>query len=183
VTSPPTIDGDLNLTEWPGAPLITFASDSIAGNEVQVYFVRDTANLYLAFIVDDVNSDADDAIRLFFDTNGNEGDPDGPDRFFLLQRNNLSQLQSGIGSNSDNAGWDNTYASTDWQAQAGEAGVNQWVVELRIDANAEMGTLSNPFGMMLTALFTNDQVSWPENATFDTLNTYQKVNNVVCSQP
>ena len=183
VTSAPVVDGDLKLTEWPGTPLIQFAPETAPNNVVRVYFVRDRTNLYLAFVVNDPDNNSDDAIRVFFDTTRNGGDPDSADRYFLLQRNNPSQILAGLGGNNDNNAWDDTYTSSNWEAQAAEASANQWVVELRIDANAEMGALSNPFGMMLTALFTSEQANWPKEAISSTLDSYQAIDNIVCTQP
>ncbi|KAA3663974.1 MAG: FHA domain-containing protein [Chloroflexi bacterium] len=183
VTTAPTIDGDLNLTEWTGSPLIQFAPETAPANVVQVYFVREQSTLYMAFVVNDPSDDADDAIRLFFDTNGNGGDPDADDRFLLLSRKNPAQIQAGIGNNSDGDLWDVPFTSANWQAQAGEASATQWVVELSIDASTEMGALTNPFGLMITALFTNEQATWPEGAVNSMLDTYQEIDDVICPQP
>ncbi len=180
VTTAPTIDGDLKLTEWSGSPLIQFAPETAPANIVQVYFVRDQTNLYMAFVVRDATNDPDDAVRLFFDTTKNGGGPDSADRFLLLQRNKPAQILAGIGSNTDSSAWDDTYTSANWEAKAGEAGTNQWVIELRINAAAEMGALANPFGMMITALFTGEQATWPKDATSLSLDTYQAIDNVVC---
>lgn len=181
VNTPPTIDGVFNVTEWTGAPLIQFASTGNPNNRVQVYFTRDETALYMAFLINDATNDNTDSLRIYFDTTRNGGDPDSADRFFQIARDGTLEIQAGQGNNSDGIDWNSNYDSTNWQAALGEPGGGQWVVEMQIDANAEMGALTDPFAMMLATLFTGDGlVVWPPTAVSDNLSSYQGVNNVVC---
>lgn len=148
---------------------------------VQVYFTRDAANLYLAFLINDPTFNPSDSLRLYFDTTGNGGDPDSADRFFLIVRDGSAKaVQAGIGSNSDNQNWNSNYSSNNWMAEIGEPGGNQWVVEMQINAAAEMAALADPFGMMVQALFTGALATWPEGASSTNASTWQGVNNASC---
>lgn len=179
ISTPPQINGTFNPAEWPNQPLIQFAPQTNPSNLVQVYFVRDATNLYLAFLINDPTTDATDSLRLYFDTTGNRGDPDTADRFFFVVRDGTRAVQAGIGSNSDGSIWDTTYSSSNWTAEiGGQAG--QWVIEMQIDASAEMAVLGNPFGMMVQVLYTGDLATWPEGGGSNSPATWQFVNNVSC---
>lgn len=179
VSTPPLIDGTFNPAEWPNAPLIEFLPPDNNTDLVQVYFVRDTVNLYLAFLINDPTTDDSDAMRLYFDTTGNRGDPDTADRFFFVVRDGTAQVQAGIGSNSDGNIWDTNYTSSNWTAELGSQ-PGQWVIELQINASAEMAALANPFGMMMQVLYTGDLAVWPEGGGSNSPSTWQFVNNVSC---
>ena len=178
INTPPLINGTFNPAEWPNAPLIQFFPPDKSSDLVQVYFVRDAANLYLAFLINDPTNNATDAMRLYFDTTGNRGDPDTADRFFFVVRDGTAQVQAGIGSNSDGNVWDTNYSSSNWTAELGGQ-PGQWVVEMRIAA-AEMGSLANPFGMMMQVLYTGHLAVWPEGGGSNSPSTWQFVNNVSC---
>lgn len=147
---------------------------------VQVYFTRDATNLYLAFLINDPTRNPNDSLRLYFDTTGNSGDPDSADRFFQVGRDGTKVIQAGIGSNSDTQTWNPTYSSDNWTAEIGEPSGNQWVVEIQIDAAAEMSALGNPFSVMVQVLFTGALATWPEDASSSNAGTWQPVNNVSC---
>ncbi|MCP4357861.1 MAG: protein kinase [Chloroflexi bacterium] len=177
LASPPTIDGTYNPAEWPSQPFVQF---SVVGNPaalVQVYFGRDAQNLYLAYLVNDGVNDATDSVKMYFDTLGNQGDPDAADRFFQIGRDGATEIQAGIGSNTDGLLWNSAYTSTNWSSAVGESGV-QWVVEMQIDQLAEMPSLANPFGMMSQVLFTGELATWPDGASSADLNSWQFVDNV-----
>ncbi|MFZ1398687.1 MAG: protein kinase [Candidatus Promineifilaceae bacterium] len=178
IGTPPVINGTFNPAEWPNSPLIQFSPPDSSGDLVQVYFVRDATNLYLAFLINDPTNDATDAMRLYFDTTGNRGDPDTADRFFFVVRDGTAQVQAGIGSNSDGNVWDTNYTSSNWTAEIG-AQPGQWVVEMQI-ASAEMAALANPFGMMMQVLYTGDLAVWPEGGGSNSPSTWQFVDNVSC---
>lgn len=177
----PTIDGVFNVTEWPNEPLIQFEPEGKQENRVQVYFVRDTSNLYLAFLINDETEDGTDSLRLYFDTTNNGGDPDSADRFFQISRDNTFLIQAGRNGNSDGQDWNSNYSSGFWAVQIDDSGTDQWVVEMLIDASAEMSALSDPFGMMVSVLYTGELATWPEGAVSNQLNTYQDIDNVICT--
>ncbi len=179
LASPPLIDGVFNPAEWPNAPLITYAPLDRVGEQTQVYFARDGANLFMAFLINDPTLDGTDWQEIYFDTTNNGGDPDTADRFFKVFRDNNTAVQAGIGNNADGLNWDNSYTTTNWTVQIGETS-GQWVIELAIDQSAEMPSLASPFGMMLATDFTGSQVSWPTGANGIDVNTWQGVNNVTC---
>ena len=57
----------------------------------------------------------------------------------------------------------------------GEPGNGQWVVEMQIDAVAELGALSDPFGLMAQVLYTGDLASYPSTASSSQANTWQDI--------
>lgn len=180
IGTPPLIDGIFNPAEWTSSPLIEFLPPDNNTDLVQVYFVRDATNLYFAFLINDPTEDLTDALRLYFDTTGNLGDPDTADRFFFIVRDGTQQVQAGIGSNSDGSIWDTNYSSSNWTAEMGGQ-TGQWVVEIQVDASAEMAALANPFGMMMQVLYTGDLAVWPEGGASNSPSSWQPVDNVSCS--
>lgn len=179
IAPPPAIDGIFNITEWPGAPTVQFAPDGKESQLVQLFFARDAANLYLAFLINDNTPDSTDSVRVLFDTTNNGGDPDTADRYFQVGRDGTAEISAGIGSNTDTQTWNAAYTSNNWTAVISSSAA-QWTVEMRIDANAEMGALTNPFGLMIQVLYTGDITTWPAGASSTALNTWQKFDNVVC---
>jgi eukaryotic-like serine/threonine-protein kinase len=178
--TPPTIDGIFDILEWGSTPLFQFEPENNGSRRVQVFFVRDATHLYLAFLINDETVDPSDSLRVYFDTTNNGGDPDTSDRFFQIGRDGSLEIAAGIGSNSDGLNWNLGYTSNNWNAAVGEAAGQQWVVELEIDASAEMGSLADPFGMMVQVLYTGEMAVWPEGASTVNANTWQDVQNVVC---
>jgi hypothetical protein len=182
VLTPPVIDGVLNVgTEWPGEPLFTF-QPTVVGAEriVRVYAVRDASTLYFGFLINDAANEPSDSVRLYFDTTNNGGDPDTADRFFQVTRDGSRLLWAGVGNNLDGQEWNSNYTSTNWTAAVGEAGSGQWVVEMQIDAVAEMGALSDPFALMAQVLYTGDLATYPTTAATNQANTWQDFANVLC---
>ena len=182
VVVPPVIDGSLNIgVEWPGTPLFTF-QPTVAGPEriVRVYGVRDARRLYFAYLINDNANEASDAARLYIDTTNNGLDPDTADRFLQVNRNGDTLIWPGIGSNVDGQGWNSTYSSTNWSSAVGEPGSGQWVVEMSIDAVAELGALANPFGLMAEVFYTGDSAAYPSTASSTQANTWQDIGNPFC---
>ncbi|MEZ4515899.1 MAG: protein kinase [Chloroflexota bacterium] len=181
VVSPPTIDGAFNLgTEWNGSPVFQFGPEGNPARLVQAYFTRDAGNLYMAFLINDDANDPTDSLRIYFDTTANGGDPDTADRFIQVTRDGAKSMWAGIGSNSDGAEWNSNYTSTNWSAEVGEAGGGQWVVELQINAAAEMAALSDPFGLMTQVLYTGDLATWPDGALSNLADTFEPIGNAFC---
>jgi hypothetical protein len=64
-------------------------------------------------------------------------------RIHLIAFSRLGEMarpnSAGIGSNSDGLTWNPGYTSDNWNAAVGEAAGQQWVVEIEINAAAEMG--------------------------------------------
>jgi len=122
--------------------------------------------------------DPSDTVRTGFDTNASGGDPDGSDRYFIVNRDGSSEVWAGIGSSSDSLLWDSSYASGNWFAAVGESAA-QWVVEIEI-ASVELVSLANPFAMMSQAQFASDIATWPGIADSNSLDTWQPVTNPAC---
>jgi eukaryotic-like serine/threonine-protein kinase len=182
ISNPPVIDGIPTIgTEWPGTPTFTF-QPAVAGEArlVQVYAVRDAGRLYFAYIINDPVVESTDSVRLYIDTTNNGGDPDSSDRFFQITRDGFRLLWAGIGNNSDGQEWNSNYTSTNWTAAVSELGSGQWAVEMQVDAIAELGALTNPFGLMSQVVFTGDLATYPIGALSNQSNTWQDVANVLC---
>ncbi len=180
VTTAPTIDGLFDPSEWPATPFAQFSAVSNPARQVEVYFVKNAGNLYLAYLINDPVNDPTDELRVLFDVLGNQGDPDAVDRFMRVNRDDAKEAWAGIGSNSDFQLWDSTYSSSDWTVAVSDSG-SQWVVEIRIDATAEMPGLADPFGMMSQVQFTSAFATWPTGADGNNAGTWQAVNNPGCS--
>lgn len=182
VAAPPVLDGVLNVgSEWPSAPMFTF-QPAVAGSErtVQVYGARNGGRIYFAYLINDNVNEISDAARLYIDTTNNGGDPDTADRFFQVNRNGDRLIWSGIGSNADGQSWNSNYASTNWAAAVGAPNGGQWVAEFAIDAAAELGALTNPFGLMAEVYFTGDTAAFPSTASATQANTWGDIGNPVC---
>lgn len=179
ISSPPTIDGNYNPSEWPTEPFATYNALGRTTERTQVYVARNGSTLYLAFLINDPTRDASDAQEIYFDTTNNGGDPDTADRFFRVDRSNNAAVQAGIGNNADGLTWNNSYTSTNWTSQVGES-TGQWVLEMSISQAAEMPGLVNPFGMMLQTNYTGSLGTWPTSANSILLNTWQDVDHSPC---
>ncbi len=178
----PTIDGFFNPSTWPATSFVQFSGQTNPLRRVEIYFVKNSGNLYLAFLMNDPVVDSSDEMRVMFDTNGNGGDPDAPDRFVRVNRDGSWEVWAGIGSNSDFQAWDSTYSSGNWNVVSGDGG-SQWTVEMSVNAASEMPGLTNPFGMMSQVQFTNDLAVWPGGATGNNASTWQAVVNPTCAYP
>ena len=177
--SAPTIDGIFGgSSEWPASPMAQFTAATNPARQVQLYFVKNAGNYYLAYLINDPVVDPTDALRVGFDTNASGGDPDVADRYFIINRDGTSEVWAGIGSSSDSLLWDSSYTSSDWDAVVGGSAA-QWVVEMEISA-AELTSLSNPFGMFSQAQSTADLATWPLGADANTLDFWQAVVNTSC---
>lgn len=177
----PVVDGAITAGEWP-TPSISFSLESDPTRTVVVVAAKTAGNLFLGFTINDALFDASDSLRLYFDVLNNGGDPDEPDRFLQLGRDDSRGIQAGIGSNDDGRDWDITYTSPNWVAAA-DPGSNSWTVELQINTDQEMPDLGNPFGLMLQALFTGEgMANWPNTGLFNQADTWGKIDNsAVCA--
>jgi serine/threonine protein kinase len=180
VTTAPIVDGIFDPSEWPTTPFTQFSSTTDPARQVDIYFVEYDGNLYLAYLMNDPVNDPTDELHVMFDVLGNQGDPDAADRFLRVNRDSTWEVWAGIGSNSDSQLWDSTYSSGDWTVSKGESG-SQWVVEIQIDAIAEMPGLADPFGMMSQVQFTPAMATWPTGADDNNAGTWQAVNNPGCA--
>jgi len=155
---------------------------AVAGAEriVRVYAVRSAGRLYFGYLINDAANEPTDSVRLYLDTTNNGGDPDSSDRFFQVARDGSRLLWAGTGSNADGQEWNSNYTSSNWSAAVGEPGSGQWVVEMQIDALAELGALGNPFGLLTQVLYTGDLASYPSTGTSGQANTWQDIANVLC---
>jgi hypothetical protein len=176
---PPIIDGTFDPSTWPATPFTQFTSTTNPASQVEVYFVKNAGNLYLAYLMNDPVNDPTDELRVIFDVLGNQGDPDATDRLLRVNRDGTWEVWAGIGSNSDSQLWDSTYSSSNWTVSKGESG-SQWVIEIQINAAAEMLGLADPFGMMSQVQFTSAMATWPTGADGNNASTWQAVINPVC---
>ena len=180
--SPPVIDGVFSADEWPVEPFVEFQPAGNRARAVKVYFVRDAARLYLAFVTIDNAGSPEATVRVLFDTTNNGDDPDTTDRWFEVTGNGTASVYAGIGTNGDGKNWDTNYTSTNWVAAVGAPVSNESTVEIQIDAAAEMGALSDPFAMMAFArfIFGDDPATWPETAVEHQPDVWQDVGNASC---
>jgi len=176
---PPIIDGIFDPSTWPAAPFAQFSATSNPARRVEVYFVKNGGNLYLAYLMNDPVADPTEQLRVMFDTLGNQGDPDASDRFLIANRDGTWEVWAGIGSNSDIQQWDSTYTSGNWTVATGDSG-SQWVAEIQIDAAVEMPGLTDPFGMMSQVNFVTALATWPSGADGNNASTWQAVGNPSC---
>ncbi len=177
---PPIIDGVYDPSTWPSTPFAEFSSLTNPARSVQSYFVENTQYLYMVYLINDPVNDATDQLRVFMDVLGNQGDPDAADRLLLVDRDGNWEVWAGIGSNSDFQLWDDSYEASNWIVTTSDSG-SQWVVEVQIDATAEMSGLANPFGMMAQSQFTSALATWPNGANGNDASTWQEVTNPDCS--
>jgi hypothetical protein len=78
------------------------------GGTLVLSLVADATNLYFAAAVPDGASAAQDQVFVAFDVDRNGGDPDTPDRQYLMQRQAGTLLaRTGSSSNGDGVGWPN----------------------------------------------------------------------------
>lgn len=180
VTTPPTLDGVLTSGEWPNA-LTAFQSATDASRVVNVYMSRDAQFLYMGFLISHSPGGRTntDSLRVYLDTTNNGGDPDTADRFFQVLADGTPTIRAGRGTNNDQQIWD-VYESTNWQASANMLNDSQWVVELKIDASAELGALANPFGVLVQAAYTGEIVSWPPQGSSNSSDSWEDVLNISC---
>lgn len=171
----------LSPGEWASTPSYQFTPPGDPSRQVQVFLQRDSQNIYVAVRVTDA-ANASDAVRIYFDTNNNAGDPDDADRAFQIGRGGGSTAWRGIGTNSDNNMWNTSYAPTAFLAAASDSG-SQWSGEMQIGAASELSGLANPFGQMAFGDFTGITATWPEFAVDTNLGSWRKISNAVCTYP
>jgi serine/threonine protein kinase len=176
--SPPTIDGVFNPAEWPPVPMAQFAAASNPARSAEMYVSKDASNYYVAILVNDPVVDPTDTVRTGFDVNNSGGDPDGADRFFIVNRNGTSEVWAGTGSSSDSLLWDSSYSSGNWLPVVGEA-TGQWVIEMQI-SGVELIGITDPYGMMAQAQSTSEIATWPGTADSNSLSSWQPVVNPAC---
>jgi eukaryotic-like serine/threonine-protein kinase len=182
-TVPPNIDGTMSIVEWGPDPLFRFDLTSVEDHYVNVFILRDAARLYFAFVIAESNQLSVTQLRLYFDTTGNRGLPDTADRVFVINRDDTLAVWAGRGQIApDGSVWDTSYSSNNWAvATLPEPTPGVWVVELAIDTSAEMGALTDPFGLALAAEFTLDTAVWPEEVIFTTANDWQLMDSPACA--
>jgi hypothetical protein len=172
----------MQSNEWGLLPMVEFGPQGSPEYNVAAYFLKDSANYYLAFrIGDPTDNELTDSLRLYFDVTNNAGDPDSADRFFQVARDGTLTIQAGTGTNIDSLDWDSNYSSNIWSAVVGELEGSSWVVEMSAPA-AEMPLLmdGNPFKMMSVVLYTGLLHSWPVGSITDNAGTWQLIDNQVC---
>jgi hypothetical protein len=182
-TVSPSVDGIFNPNEWPAEPAYSFIPDGDISQQVQVYLVWVTNQLYSAVLVSDATNDqATDSVKIYYDVNNNLGDPDSADRFYQIIRDGTMTIRAGIGTNDDGRDWNSDYTSDNWNAVTGELGGSGWLVEMQIDASLEMPDmlLGQPFGQMILVLYTGSQSVWPDGAISNDAGTWQQLANPVC---
>jgi eukaryotic-like serine/threonine-protein kinase len=177
----PLIDGVMQITEWGTRPLITFFPENDPVRVVQLYFLRDSTDLFLAFLIADPNAHPESAVHVYFDTTNQGGVPDTTDRAFSVFRNGTQRVQAGLAVPANNLYWDPTYTSDNWETAVGEPGAARWAAEIAINQAAEMPLMANPFGMMIEIQFSDGTLLiWPEDALSTNANTWQDVDNPTC---
>lgn len=182
ITTSPDVNAPFDPANWGDDPLFEFEPEGSPDRLVQAYIVKsNNNNLYLAFVINDPSIDVTDSLRVFFDTTANAGDPDSADRFFQVGRDNSTAIWAGIGSNNDGQAWDANYSSNRWKAVIENDLGSPWIVKIDIEAEAEMGALTNPFGLMVQVLYTGQLAAWPEGAVFDNAGSWQGIDNPSCN--
>jgi hypothetical protein len=136
--------------------------------------------MYMAFLMRDPSADVTDALKVFVDTLGDDGDPDVTDRFYQVTRDGISTLRAGRGTNNDGDEWE-AYTSTAWQSAVGALGPEMWVVEISVELSTEFPSLADPFGVMVQVLFSNEGLAnYPSDGVTNSAGTWVRMNNTVC---
>ena len=174
----PTLDGELTDGVWTVGPAFSFESPTNPARTVTVYAARGEEAYYYAVAVDDATADVEDAVVLSFDVNRNLGDPDSPDRRFIVQRQGEATIYRGVGNNADGLSWE-SFTSEQWSVGVGPADATPWVLEMIIQ-NDELAGLTDPFGLMVETLFGDEAVLWPEDAVRLDAGTWGEIDNPAC---
>jgi eukaryotic-like serine/threonine-protein kinase len=176
----PLIDGQLTDAVWASASSESFVPEGAPGRTMTLYTAQAGNERFLALAIADPTVDDTDEVRIYLDTNRNQGDPDSADRLYIIQRNGAAVVQPGVGTNRDLLTWE-ANASQDVTAAVGvaEAQGGYWIVELHITP-AAVPSLANPFGLMLQITDGVTVFSWPENADPFQANAWQPVANPAC---
>jgi hypothetical protein len=179
----PEINGIFDETEWGTDPTITFQPDGDPNRSIVLTIMRTVDEMYMAFVISDpTENKSTDSLKVYIDSNGNDGDPDAADRFFQIARDGVLTIRSGLGSNDDGRTWDTNYTSDHWSAVVGEPESGQWIVEMQIDATTELPEFANgsSIGMMFLVLYGGSQGIWPDGAITDNNGTWQAIDNISC---
>jgi hypothetical protein len=180
VTTPPVLDGVVEVSEW-GSPLFIVEREGDNNQFVRVFVLRDQTNLYFALVASEISAAPVSQLRLYFDTTGNRGIPDAADRVFVINRDESLAVWAGRGVVApDGSVWDTTYSTDNWEVAFGPEISGAWVIELSIEATAEMGALTNPFGLAVAAVFGLDTTPWPDEAVFTTADNWQLMDSPAC---
>lgn len=177
VASAPTIDGQLNEAAWTAEPPIVITE---SGRAMQLHLIKDSDNLYQAFVMGDSTSDEDDGVRVYFDVNRNLGDPDAADRMIEYFRDGTLNVYQGTGNNSDNQAW-RPLETDAVEASAGSPTDEEWSVEMAISADDGLMTPTDPYGLMVEFLFEGDPIEWPSDANNADAATWTAVENPPCN--
>ena len=163
---------------WTAANRTTFAPENNPEPVTTLYLAQAGPTRYFALLSPDPVEDETDEVRLFVDTNRNQGDPDSADRLYVIQRNGTAVVQPGVGTNGDLLTWE-ANASEVVTVGVEEAEGGYWIVELGIDTGA-IPTLANPFAFMLQITDSVTVFTWPEEADPFVTADWQAVANPVC---
>jgi eukaryotic-like serine/threonine-protein kinase len=174
----PLIDGQLTDAIWATASSVSFVPEGSQGRTMTLYLAQAGNERYLALAIADPTVDDTDEVRIFLDTNNNQGDPDSADRLYIIQRNGTAVVQPGVGTNRDQLTWE-ANASEEAAAGVAEAQGGYWIVELHLDPEA-VPTLANPFGIMLQITDGVTVFTWPEEANPFRADDWEPVANPSC---
>ncbi|MDX1664783.1 MAG: protein kinase [Candidatus Promineifilaceae bacterium] len=182
LSRPPVVDGDLENRPWAEALAFIYDSPDAPGRPIAVYLGKETAALYFAFVISDPQVDPTDGLRIYLDTNHNQGDPDEEDWLFIIEQDGDTAVERGIGDNDDNLLFE-PVTFDGWLAQVDTFGQSQWLVEIGIELEALDGIAdpANPFGMMFMVTFGDAVAVWPEDAELEELDTWAEIENPDCS--
>lgn len=147
---------------------------------MQIYLRKDDQNIYQGFVIDDPSDSPQDAIRIFYDVNRNQGDPDEPDRLIELLRDGTLNVFKGVGNNADNQAWE-PLTTDAVVAAVGSPSENQWSAELGIQTNNGLMAPANPYGLMIEFLFEGDPIRWPQDANLQDAESWSPIENPACN--
>lgn len=142
-----------------------------------VFLAQSGTIRFIALTISDPVVEDTDEVRIYLDTNRNQGDPDSADRLYIVRRDGTASVQPGVGTNSDLLTWEANASQTVPAGVTEQTG--QWAVELLLD-EAVTGPLANPFGLMLQITDGAAVISWPEDADPFVANTWEFVANPGC---
>ena len=181
--SPPVIDGTIDAADWHNGPLFSFTPEGDPQRTIQAFVVRDAANLYLGYIINDpVENPAVDSINVALDSNFNGEAPDNSDRLLQILRNGVGRMLYGLGNESTSTIWESNYESSNWQFAVGESGGGRWDVEIAILISEEIPDFieGGAFGHMILASYSDILGVWPSGADLNDSSTWQAVATSVC---
>lgn len=173
----PLVDGQLTDAIWAAASRIGFTPPGSPDRPMTLYLAQSGTLRFAGMTSTDPVVEDTDEVRLYLDTNRNQGDPDSADRLYIIRRDGTASVQPGVGTNSDLLTWE---ANASQMAPAGVAEQNgQWAFEVTLE-EAVVGPLANPFGLMLQITDGAAVFSWPEDGDPFVANTWEFVANPGC---